>query len=378
MAQAGHEHMTVIQLLPALNGGGVERGVVEVVGALVQQGHRAIVVSSGGRLVKQIETLGGEHVCMPIHKKSPVTLRTVQPLRRLIRETRAQVLHARSRIPAWAGHLAWRSTPTTARPAWVTSVHGLNSVSRYSKIMTSGQMVEVVSNTVRDYVLKNYPDIDPGKLVLNHRGVDPDEYAYGYRPDDAWLDQWYRDYPQLDGKFVVTLAGRISRLKGHHDLIDAVAKLCNRGIAAHGLIAGGEDPRRAAYFKELRQTVATKGLSDHVTFTGHRSDIRDILAVSGAVVSLSRKPESFGRTLLEAVRLGRPVVGYDHGGVGEVLAEVYPQGRTPPGDTSALAERLACMAMGKTRPPAPTDAFPLNDMLERTLHLYRDVANAPQ
>lgn len=366
--------MTIIQLLPALNGGGVERGVIEVVGVLVKHGHRAIVVSSGGRLVNQVEALGGEHVCMPIHKKSPLTLRTVRPLRKLIRDTHAQVLHARSRIPAWAGHLAWRSTPANERPAWVTSIHGLNSVSRYSKIMTSGQLVEVVSNTVRDYVLKSYPDVDPEKLVLNHRGVDPNEYAYGYRPDNAWLNQWYHDYPQLEGKFVVTLAGRVTRLKGHHDLIDTVIKLRGRGIAAHGLIAGGEDLRRAAYYRELHDTIKAKGLDNHVTFTGHRSDIRDVLAVSGAVVSLSNKPESFGRSVLEAVCLGRPVVGYDHGGIGEVLAEVYPQGRTPPGQIDALAERLAEIAIGNIPPPEPTDAFPLSKMLERTLDLYRDAA----
>ena len=238
--------MTVIQLLPALEGGGVERGVVEVVGALVQNGHRAIVVSSGGRLVEQIESLGGEHVTLPIHKKSPLTLRTVKPLRRLIREIKPHVLHARSRIPAWVGHFAWRGLPEADRPAWVTSVHGFNSVSRYSKIMTSGQRVEVVSNTVRDYVIKSYPDVDPSKLVLNHRGVDPNEYVYGYQPDDDWVTQWYEQYPQLKDQFVITLAGRITRLKGHHDLIEAVAKLRERGVPAHGLIVGGEDPRRVA------------------------------------------------------------------------------------------------------------------------------------
>lgn len=367
--------MTVIQLLPALDGGGVERGVVEVVGALVQQGHRAIVVSSGGRLVEEIESLGGEHVCMPIHKKTPMSLRAVGPLRRLIRETRPHVLHARSRIPAWVGRLAWRSMPVKDRPAWVTSVHGLNSVNRYSKIMTSGQLVEVVSNTVRDYVLTNYPDVDPAKLVLNHRGVDPKEYVYGYKPDDAWLAKWRQDYPQLEGQFVVTLAGRITRLKGHHDLIEAIARLRAKGVQAHGLITGGEEPHRLAYLNELREAIESKGLADHVTFTGHRSDIRDVLAVSDAVVSLSRKPESFGRTILESVRLGRPAVGYAQGGAGEVLAAVYPQGRTPQGNLDALADCLAMIANGETEPPSLNEAFPLSDMLDRTLELYKTAAN---
>lgn len=375
MAIAKQKHMTVIQLLPALEGGGVERGVIEVVGALVQNGHRAIVVSSGGRLVEQIESLGGEHVTLPIHKKSPMTLRTVRPLRRLIGQAQPDVLHARSRIPAWVGYFAWRGIPEQDRPAWVTSVHGFNSVSQYSKIMTSGQWVEVVSNTVREHVIKSYPDVDPNKLVLNHRGVDPDEYAHGYRPDDEWIKRWYDQYPHLKDQFVITIAGRITRLKGHHDLIEAVGRLRERGIPAHGLIVGGQDPRRGSYNRELRSAIETKGLTDHVTFTGHHSDVRNILAVSGAVVSLSRKPESFGRTPLEAVRLGRPVVGYDYGGVGEVLSEVYTQGRTPPGDIHALVDRLASIALGETGPPQQTNAFPLSDMLVRTLELYRTAAN---
>ena len=369
--------MTVIQLLPGLEAGGVERGVVEVVGALVQRGHRAIVVSSGGRLVERIEALGGEHVTMPIHKKSLMTLRCIRPLRKLIRETNADVLHARSRVPAWVGYLAWRGLPKDTRPAWVTTVHGLYSVNRYSKIMTTGQRVEVVSDTIRQYVLSNYPGTDANKLVLNHRGVDPADFTFGYRPSEDWLAQWRAAYPQLEGKFIISLAGRITRLKGHHDLINAVGQLQQQGVNAHAMIVGDEDPRRLAYAKELRATVAAKGLADHVTFTGHRSDIKEVLAVSDAVVSLSTKPESFGRSVLEAIRLGRPVVGYDHGGVGEVLSEIYPQGRTPLSDSRALAERLAAIANGQSPPPEPIDdKFLLSDMLDRTVKLYQDAAGS--
>ena len=374
MAHDIAERMTVIQLLPSLDGGGVERGVVEVVGALIDRGHRAIVVSNGGRLVEEIQSLGGEHIKLPIHKKSISTLGMIRPLRRLIRETKADVVHARSRVPAWVGFFAWRRMDKATRPAWLTTVHGLYSVSRYSKIMTSGQRVEVVSNTVRDYVLKNYPGTDPDKLILNHRGVDPDTFTYGYQPTSDWLDRWYAEYPQLKGKFVITLAGRLTRLKGHHDLIEAIAQMREQGVEAHGLIVGGEDPRRLAYAQELRDTVAQRGLSDAVTFTGHRSDIRDILAVSGAIVSLSTKPESFGRSVLEAVRLGRPVVGYDHGGVGEVLAEVYPEGRTTLSDIPALAACLTKIANGQTPLPKPTDKFPLSQMLSRSIEMYEQAA----
>lgn len=367
--------LTVIQVVPALDAGGVERGVVEVSQALSEHGHRSIVVSSGGRMVEQIQAHGAEHVTMPIHRKSLMTLRCVRPLRRLVRETGADVLHARSRVPAWVSYLAWRSMSAATRPAFVTTVHGLYSVNFYSKIMTRGQRVEVVSETVRQYVLKHYPGTDPEKLVLNHRGIDPDGFPFGYQPDASWLAAWNQQYPQLANRFVIALAGRLTRLKGHHDLIDAVANLRQRGIDAHGLIIGDEDPRRLAYAQELRKAVQDRGLSEHITFTGHRSDIREILAVCNAVVSLSTKPESFGRAVLEAVRLGRPVVGYDHGGVGEVLSQAYPQGLIPLGDAAALADRLSQIATGHAAPPGPIgDLFLLSDMLDRTLAMYHDVA----
>lgn len=368
--------ITVIQLLPSLEAGGVERGVVEVVGALAERGHRAIVVSSGGRMVKRVEALGGEHITLPIHKKSVMTPRTIQPLRKLIRKTGASVLHARSRVPAWVGYLAWRSLPKACGPAWITTVHGLYSVNRFSRIMTTGQRVEVVSETVRDYVLTNYSGTDPHKLVLNHRGVDPEGFPYGYHPSEEWVSQFHKDHPQLKGQFVITLAGRITRRKGHHDLISSIGKLRQQGIEAHGLIVGDADPRRHTYAEELREAVAAQGISEHITFSGHRSDIREVFAVSDAVVSLSTKPESFGRSVLEAVRLGRPVVGYDHGGVGEVLAEVYPAGRTPPSNPNALVESLAKVARCDAAPPSPIgDKFLLSDMLERTMTMYADAAS---
>lgn len=367
--------MTVMQLVPAMDAGGVERGTVEVSRALVERGHRSVVVSNGGRLVEELVEHGAEHVALPIHRKSPVTLGCVRPLRELIRRERVGVLHARSRLPAWVGWLAWRRLSVAERPAWVTSVHGLHSVNRYSRIMTSGQRVEVVSETVRDYVLRNYAGVDPARLYLNPRGVDPAQYPFGYEPDPDWLRRWQEEYPQLRGRFVVTLAGRITRLKGHHDLIEAIAGLRDSGVDAHGLIVGGEDPRRMNYARELRQAVAEKGLADHVTFMGHRADIREVLAVSGVVVSLSTKPESFGRAVLEAVRLGRPVVGYDHGGVGEVLAAVYPAGRTPLSDQGRLVERLAGVAAGHIALPGPTDDYLLSSMLDRTVSLYASLGD---
>src|SRR5690606_19328309 len=156
--------LTVVQLLPALESGGVERSTLEITDALVRAGHRAIVVSAGGRLLPALGDSGGEHVARDIGHKSPLVLRHVAALRRLFASERVDIGHARSRRPAWIGWLALRGMPDASRPRFVTTVHGLNSPSRYSAIMARGERVVCVSTTVRDYVLQHYPRTDPARL----------------------------------------------------------------------------------------------------------------------------------------------------------------------------------------------------------------------
>lgn len=365
--------LTVLQILPALESGGVERGTLEVAGALVRAGHRSLVVSAGGRLVERLVAAGSEHVALPVGRKSLSTLLQVRPLRRLMRDAGVDILHARSRLPAWIAWLAWRGMPALRRPHFVTTVHGLYSVSRYSAIMTRGERVIAVSDTVRRYLLDHYPQTDPGRIVTIYRGVDPAEFPHGFRPAPGWLADWHGCYPPLRGRRVLTLPGRLTRLKGHETFIGLIATLVARGHDVHGLIVGHLDPARRAYVEELQRLVDARGLHDRVTFTGQRADIREIYAVSDLVLSLSNKPESFGRTVLEPLCLGVPVLGYAHGGVGEVLTALYPAGRVTAGDDAALAERAAQLLAAAPAVP-PATAFSLDAMLEKTLALYRELA----
>lgn len=367
--------LTVVQTLPALESGGVERGTLEVADALARAGHRSIVISAGGRLVKALVAAGSEHITLPLGKKSPFTLLQVRVLRRLLREQGVDILHARSRMPAWIAWLARRGLPATDRPRFVTTVHGLYSVNRYSAIMTRGECVIAVSDTVRGYILDNYPEVDPQRIVTIYRGVDPEEFPYGYRPDKTWLDAWYADYPYLRGRQVLTLPGRLTRLKGHEDFIELMAALVRQGRDVHGLIVGHLDPARASYIEELKRRITDQGLADRIMLTGMRRDIRDIYAVSDIVLSLSNKPESFGRTVLEPLCLGVPVVGYDHGGVGEILATLYPQGKVRRGDTDGLLERTAQLLVTPQVVPE-SRTYTLDAMLAQTLDLYRMLAGA--
>ena len=364
--------LTVVQLVPAMESGGAERSTLEVARALVGSGHRSVVISAGGRLIEQLHGEGSEHVPLDLSKKSLRALGHVRPLRRLLEEIRPDVVHARSRLPAWVGWLALRGMRD--KPHFVTTVHGLNTPGSYSRIMTRGERVIVVSQTVRDFVLSHY-HVDPARLTVIPRGIDPEEFPYGYRPDDAWRQRFFAEFPQLSGAPLLTLPGRGTRLKGHADAIALIAGLRARGVDARLLLLGVIEAGREAYVAELRALARERGVFDSVVFTSPRPDVRDIFAESALVLQLSNKPESFGRTVIEALALCRPVAGYAHGGVGELLAELYPAGRVPPGDVERLTERAAELL--RAAPPiAPLYSYRLGDMQDATLKLYREVASA--
>ena len=361
--------MKVIQILPELNAGGVERGTLEVGKYLTEQGHESIVISNGGRLVEKLEAQGSRHITLPVHKKRRSSLAQVKVLRRLIEAEQADILHLRSRLPAWLAYLAWRKMDPQTRPRLVTTVHGFYSVNAYSAIMTKGERVICVSNSVKEYVLKNYPKVSEEKLQVVYRGVDSSLYPFDFQPGPDWLESWHEAFPETQGCKLVTLPGRITRLKGHDDFLKLVAQLPGD---YHGVIAGGADPNKASYLAEVKASIQSAGLERRVTITGHRGDLREILAISEIVLSLTRQPESFGRTTLEALCLGRPVIGYQHGGVGEILNQIFPQGKVDFGDVNAILSKIEQLNNHPERPP-DKNPFTLNKMLKETTDLYHDL-----
>jgi glycosyltransferase involved in cell wall biosynthesis len=364
--------LTVVQMLPALESGGVEKGTLEVGRYLVAHGHRSIVISAGGRLVEQLEREGSEHVAWPVGAKRLTTLRYIWRVRELLALEKPDILHLRSRLPAWVGYQAWKGLPPDTRPHLVTTVHGPYTPGRYSSVMVRGERVIAISEMIREYILRNYPWVDPAVIRLIPRGVDPQAYPHGYRPPVEWLARWQAQYPQLAGKYVITLPGRLTRWKGQEDFIRIIAGLRRRGLPVHGLLVGDAHPRKQYYADELRRQVQAAGLEADISFTGHRGDLKEIMAVSDAVLSLSLDPEAFGRVSLEALTLGVPCAAYDHGGVAEQLSAAFPEGRVPVGDTAA-AEALLAQWYAR-RPVVPTEnPFTLERMLSATLGVYREL-----
>jgi glycosyltransferase involved in cell wall biosynthesis len=240
--------------------------------------------------------------------------------------------------------------------------------------MTKGERIIAVSSTICDYILKNYPEVDPDKIRLIYRGVDPQEFPRGYKPSNEWLAKWQQDYPQLTGKVIVTLPGRITRWKGQLDFIHLITRLKQNGINVHGLIVGEADPKKAAFLQELQGKISALNLTNDISLIGHRSDLKEVMSVSNLVLSLSQDPEAFGRITPEALNLGIPVVGYNHGGVGEVLKTMFPTGLVKLGDINGLITAVQ-QCLTQAYPINENTIFSLADMQAKTLAVYRELQN---
>ena len=369
-SQIKSPRLTVLQVLPALESGGVERGVLEVADALVAAGHRSLVVSKGGPMVEPLVAGGSEHFRRPIGRKSPGTLRWIPWLRRLIIEQQVDVVDYHSRLPGWIALAALRTIPKASRPVCISSLHGQHSVNGYSGVMCRGDAIVVVSETLKQYTLKNYPWVAPERIHVIYRGICEREFPRDFQLSQAWADEFEQRFGVRRDAPVISIVGRLTRLKGHHDFLRLVARLRGADQPVTGLVVGGAQKGKEAYQAELRAEAQRLGVEDAVIFTGPRRDLREIYRFSDVVLSLSRTPESFGRSVAEALAIGTPVVGYDHGGVAEILQAEFPVGAVPMGDEEQLFDTVRRTLAGEFRGRVADNVFRLERMLEQTVSLY--------
>lgn len=364
--------MHVVQALVSLDLGGSELVATELAEHCAARGHRVTVIATGGPLEARIRAAGAEYLPWPIGRKRLATLSYVGRLADWLAAEQPDVLHVHSRLPAWICWLALRRLPAGRRPAFVTSMHGHYSVNRYSAIMARGDRVIAVSRQIRDYTLRNYPMARPERVVTIHGGTSPVEFPYGHRPAAEWFARTYAEFPELRGKRLLCLPGRLSRYKGHSDFIELIAALAPEFPDIHGVVIGQARPG-SRYRSELEGLAERLGVLQRFTFTSARLDMRDWLAACTVVFSLcSDPPEAFGRTVPEALHLGVPVIGWNHGGVAEVLAAMFPRGALAPNDAAGLLTRAREFLRAPPRVP-PSSAFLLEDSLRRTEELYRSL-----
>lgn len=371
----------VLQVLPALNTGGVERGTVDVADAVVQAGGEALVASEGGRMVHELQRIGAEHFVLPLASKNPfVMLRNVGRLRDLIRRRGVDIVHARSRAPAWSALLACRGTEAR----FVTTFHGTYNRSApfkksYNSVMTRGVRVIAISHFIAEHMAAVYR-LERRRIRIIHRGVDIGIFDPRQVPAARVINlasQWRLP----EDMRVIMLPGRLTRWKGHALLIEALARLGTDQVRC--LIVGGEQGGR--YRRELERMVTRLGLERVVQFVGDCHDMPAAYMLADVVVSASTDPEAFGRVMVEAQAMGKPVVAADHGASEELLLRDETGWLFEPSNPESLAaaletamglesdarEALAKRAIGNVRAN-----FTKELMCAKTLEVYGEVLRA--
>jgi glycosyltransferase involved in cell wall biosynthesis len=287
----------------------------------------------------------------------------------LIRDLQPDIIHLRSRMPAWITHLALKTLSPAQRPVVVSTFHGMYSVNAYSAIMAKANQVIAVSNCVRDYVLEHFA-VPEARLTVIQRGVDIEAFR-DRSINEQWQRQLYSRFPQLAGKRIVMMPGRISRWKGQLDFLSAMARIVRHRPDCHGIIVGGAEPGKERFLQELERERSRLGLTDRVTFLGQRNDMANLYLLADVVCHMSTKPEPFGRTVTEALASGTPVVAYHRGGAAETLQACFPRGLVTPDDTGAFARAVLAL-IEQPRPAIDLpQRFLLEAQTESTLQVYQ-------
>lgn len=374
---------TVLQVLPAMGEqGGVERGTVDVAAAVVAAGGRAIVASAGGVRASHLARVRAEHVTMPTDSKNPLVMHAnVRRLADLIRTAGVDLVHARSRAPAWSARAAAERTGVP----FVTTFHGTYGTKgpfklRYNKVMVQGRRIIAISEFIAQHINAVY-GVPRSRIRVIHRGIDLSQFD----PDVTFANRLItqaRRWRLDDGVPLVLMPGRLTRWKGQRVLIEAMARLVAEGGRDVRCVLLGSDQGRTDYREELESLIVRRGLAGIVRIIDRAEDMPAAYMLSDLVVSASTEPEAFGRVLVEGQAMGRPVIASDHGGARETVIPGVTGWLTPPGDADALAAaighalrlteaerlRLAEAAIAHVRAEFAKEA-----MCEKTLAVYDEV-----
>ena len=365
---------TILQVLPSLVSGGVETGTLDLAKALVKQGYRSLVVSSGGPLVKTLEAQGSQHIQLAVHSKNPFTIwLNSRKLARLIERENVDLIHGRSRAPAWSA--LWASKLTEI--PFIATFHGVyghqNALKRwYNSVMLRGQHSIAVSRFVAKHIETIYPKYRH-KIKLILRGIDIQAFA---AKQTQALDELKDAWQLPDDKQIIILPGRLTRIKGHSILIEALETLPQRDFFCLFI---GDEPGKEHYKQELERMIADKGLLANIKFTGNCAKMASAYSLADLVISASTKPESFGRVACEAQLMQRIVIATNHGGSQETISPALRPLMCKPNDSASMKQAIeqALALSQETRQKLGAEAavyirenFTLDKMCRDTIALY--------
>ncbi len=334
----------IMQILPRLDTGGVERGTLDIASALVTAGKCSIVVSSGGTMVRELERVGALHITIPVNSKNPIVmLKNANTLTNLIQAHGVDIIHARSRAPAWSARLS----ANRCKIPFMTTFHGTYNFNNpfkkaYNSIMTKGERVIAISDFIGQHVRENY-HTPREKIRVISRGINLDTFNPRLVSAER-IVQLANLWRLNDHRPVIMLPGRLTRWKGQRVLIEAARILSRPDVR---ILIVGDDQGRTRYRAELDNLIRQNGVEEIIHITGPCQDMAAAYMLADVVVSPSTDPEAFGRVAAEALAMGRMVIASDHGGARETVEDGKTGWLVPPGDPNALAKAL-CHALDMT------------------------------
>ena len=327
----------VLQVLPHLNSGGLVSGAIEISNAIEKSGNFSYVASHGGRREREIVREGGKTLMLPLASKNPITIyRNIYRLSKIIRKYKIDIIHARSRAPAWSAYFAAKRMNIH----FVTTFHGTYSINgklkkKYNSVMTKGDKVIAISHFIKEHILNNY-NINHKKVITIHRGINIDTFNH-LKVSDERLIFFSNKFNIPEDNFVILLPGRITRWKGHKTLIEAVAMLGREDITC---LLVGDIQGRNKYYNELNSFIDKLGLKNNFRIIENQIDMAAIYKLADVVISASTDPEAFGRVVAEAQAMGRPTVAVNHGGGPEIIINEITGWLFKPGDAIDLSEKI--------------------------------------
>lgn len=378
------DNLTILQILPNLNSGGVERGTVEMVKACTDVGFQALVVSNGGKMVSEIENCGGTHLTLPVHSKNPLKI-FINAIRlaRIIRQYEVDLVHARSRAPAWVAYFACRMTDCH----FITTIHGTHSgrffLKRwYNAVMLKGEKIIAVSEFVKTYALKHFcankheAEAIADKIQVIHRGADIEYFNPG-SVNKCRIAQMAEYFNIPNDSDVVLLPGRFTSWKGQEVLIKAIKFITERQGLFFVLL--GDLQQHPKYIKRLLDLADREGVSECIVLRNNVRDIPAAYMLASVVLSTSTKPEAFGRVAIEACAMGKPIIATNIGGSTETIVEEQTGFLVDPNNPKQLADKItAVLHMDKAQINRMREHaiihirehFSLTKMCNETLKLY--------
>lgn len=371
---------TILQVVPALMSGGVERGTLEIANKIAHSGYNSIVISSGGSLVNRLTTEGSLHININVASKNPFTIwLNAKRIAAIIKDYRVDIIHARSRAPAWSCYLAAKWTNITL----ITTFHGVYNFryfikKLYNSIMTKGDKVIAVSNFVKEHIVKNY-NADDNKITVIHRGVDQNHFAQQNVSEED-KTSFKKKYNVPQNIPVILLPSRMTRWKGQAMLVEALNKIKHLNFYC---IMAGDLGKHFSYVQGIKEKIAKYKLQSKVQLFGVEPNMRNLYAISDIVLSTSIEPEAFGRTVIEAQAMEKIVIATKIGGPVETIENGHTGFLVTPGDADDLAEKIehAISILGTQDAKFMTscarkhasDEFSLDRMLSKIMSTYDEV-----